>query len=72
MLEIILSFHSALGIRLLLNVNHLPLCLSFRMRVAFGLLGFSYKEDMCMSDVFEKSDQLGPVSEVSVKCLPDS
>lgn len=50
--------------RLLFNVNHLPLWLSFCMRVALGLLGFSCMDDMCMSDVFEKSDQLGPVSAV--------
>lgn len=61
-LELILSFHSTWGIRLLFNVNHLSFWLSFCMRMALGLLCFSFMDDMCKSDVFEKSDQLGPVS----------
>lgn len=64
-LELILSFHSTSGIRLLFNVNQLSLWLSFCMTMALGLLCFSCMDDMCMSDVFEKSDQLGPVSTVS-------
>lgn len=64
----ILSFHSTLGIRLLFNVNHLPLWLSFCIRVALGLLGFSYMDDMCMSDVLKKKKTgLG----LSVQCVPD-
>lgn len=63
-LELILSFHCTPGIRLLSNANHLPLWLSFCIRVALRLLFFSYKDDICMSNVFEKSDQLESLSEV--------
>lgn len=60
-LELILSFHSTQGIRLLFNVNDLPIWLSFCMTMALGLLDFSYMDDKRMPDVFEKS---WPVSAV--------